>query len=193
MLENYHVSEVFKELVLEDHNFLSNLLPEEYRIFRRRMIECILSTDMSNHPKIVSNAKNKLETFEIHDGKNLDKMIFQDNLSKTYENQQIILNLFLHTADISNPFKPASINKVWVDLLFVEFFNQGDAEKNLSLPVSNLCDRTVTDVNKCQIYFINCIAMPTLEICLRINPGIKPFNDCLKDNKQRYEKLVEES
>ncbi len=190
VLENYHVSEVFKLLVKDENCILEKFSPEEFRIFRRRMIECILSTYMANHSKTIGSVKNKLETFEINKGKNLDKMIFFDNLVKTYENQQTILNLIIHTADISNPCKPASVNKIWVDLLFVEFFSQGDAERAQNLPLSHLCDRYKTDVNQSQIVFINCIVAPTLETLLRVNPEVEAYLKILKENLVRYEKTL---
>jgi len=43
-------------------------------------------------------------------------------------------------ADISNGTKPWNLCAKWVDLLFIEFFNQGDQEKKLGLSVSYLMD-----------------------------------------------------
>jgi cAMP-specific phosphodiesterase 4 len=192
VLENFHVSEVFKELNKEKNNILELLAPEEYRIIRRRMIESILATDMSNHAKTLSNLKNKLETFDINKGKNLDKMIFNDNLSKTYENQQTILNMVIHTADISNPCKPASINKIWVDLLFIEYFSQGDIERSENLPVSKLCDRYSTNINESQTAFINCIVMPTFETLLKVIPEMDSYYKTMQENLRRYEELLSE-
>lgn len=42
--------------------------------------------------------------------------------------KKISLNMFVHLADISNTTKPWIINARWIDLLFVEFFAQGDRE-----------------------------------------------------------------
>ena len=50
-----------------------------------------------------------------------------------------------HMADISNPTKPWLICKRWTDLLFVEFFNQGDRERELGIDISFLMDRTTTN------------------------------------------------
>lgn len=190
VLESFHVAESFKVLMKEENNLLCQLQPEEWRLVRRRMIDCILSTDMANHAKHLGTLKNKLETFEIKAGKNVDKMIFPDNVAKTYENQQIILGMCIHTADVSNPAKPEKINKVWVDLVFVEFFNQGDVEKSKGLPVSMLCDRVTTNVNKSQIGFINFVVAPTFETLLHIIPEISPYNDTIKANLKRFEALV---
>ena len=109
-------------------NILENISDKEYRIARRRIIDCILATDMSNHAKHFSQAKSKLDALNIKNGKNLELLISND-INKNYENQQTIMNLIVHAADISNPCKPLDVYKGWVDLVFEEFFNQGDLEK----------------------------------------------------------------
>jgi cAMP-specific phosphodiesterase 4 len=192
VLENFHVSETFKILMKEENNLLCKLEKEEWRLVRRRMIDCILATDMANHAKHLNTLKAKLETFDIKNGKNLDRMIFADNVAKTYENQQMVLNMCVHSADVSNPAKPAHLNKIWVEKVFVEFFNQGDIEKEKSLPVSLLCDRETTNINKSQIGFINFVVVPTFETLMHIIPQIHPYMDIIKGNLKRYESILQE-
>ncbi len=147
---------------------------------------------MANHAKHLSNLKTKLETYEIKMGNNLDKLIVLDNNAKTYENQQLILGMCVHTADISNPAKPADVYSQWVDMLFVEFFNQGDIEKKKGLPVSMLCDRETTNINKSQVAFIQFVVAPTFEVLLNIIPNVSPYYDTIKKNLNRYEALVKQ-
>jgi hypothetical protein len=193
VLENYHVAESFKVMLKEENNFLCNLNLPQWRHVRRRMIDCILYTDMANHAKHLSNLKTKIETYQIKKGENLDKMIFnENNAAKLYENQQLILGMCVHTADISNPAKPELINRKWVDMLFVEFFNQGDVEKKKNLPVSMLCDRDTTNVNKSQIAFIQFVVAPTFETLINFVPNISPYYDTIQKNLKRFEVLVQE-
>ncbi len=192
VLENYHVAETFKVLMHDENNLLCKLKPEEWRLVRKRMIDCILSTDMANHAKHLNTLKAKLETFDIKNGKNVERMIFSDNVARTYENQQIVLGMLVHTADVSNPAKPQTVYKKWVDSVFVEFFNQGDLEKSKSLPVSLLCDRLTTNVNKAQIGFINFVVVPTFEVLMHIAPEIAPYSVAIKDNLKKYEEAVKE-
>lgn len=42
VLENYHVSESFKVLMKDEFNIVEHFSPEEYRIFRKRMINAFL-------------------------------------------------------------------------------------------------------------------------------------------------------
>jgi len=49
-------------------------------------------------------------------------------------------------SDISNSVKPFHIAKTWVDLLFQEFFHQGDLERAAGRPITYLMDRTTVQV-----------------------------------------------
>ena len=151
------------------------------------MIECVMSTDMGNHNKVISTLKSKLETFDIKNGKNVERMVFTDNLEKTFENQQTVLNMIIHCADISNPAKPSQIQKTWVDLIFMEFFKQGDLEKSKGLPVSILCDRTTTNIDKSQIGFMNFVVIPTFDCLINVIPEISHFMETMKSNLRKYQ------
>ena len=121
---------------------------------------------MANHIKHLSSLRTKAESFDIINGKNLEKMINTENSTKTYENQQMILGMCIHCSDISNPAKPEEVYDKWVELVFVEFFHQGDLERQANIPISLLCDRNTTNINKSQIGFINFIVKPTFD-CLK--------------------------
>lgn len=190
VLESFHVAESFKILVQEEYNLFSRFTPEEFKHARRRMIDCILATDMANHAKHLSNLKTKLESLEIKNGKNIDRIITSDNISKNFENQQLMLGMIVHSADISNPAKTGHVYNMWVDLVFKEFFNQGDKELNLGQPISILCDRKTTNINKAQIGFINFVVSPTYETLLNIIPEIQPYFDTIRNNLKRYEAIV---
>ena len=187
-----HVSQAFKMILKDEFNILDLLKPEEFRIVRRRMIESIIATDMANHAKTLTTLKSKVETFDVKSGKNIERMIFPENLSKTYENQQTILSMIIHAADISNPAKPSQIQKTWVDLIFIEFFKQGDLEKKSVLPVTLLCDRATTNIDKSQIGFMNFVVIPTFEALLNVIPEVVPFMDFIKINLKKYEELTKQ-
>jgi hypothetical protein len=192
VLENFHVAETFKILQIEENNLLCRLKPEEWRLVRKRMIDCILSTDMANHAKNLNTLKAKLETFDIRGGKNVERMIFSDNVARTYENQQLVLGLCVHTADVSNPAKPEVVYGKWVDLVFTEFFNQGDLEKIKGLPVSLLCDRATTSISKSQIGFINFVVLPTFDALTQIMPEIHEYTNKIKQNLKKYEEKAKD-
>ncbi len=125
-------------------------------------------------------------------GSNLNNLFSSDNISKNFENQRFVLGMILHAADISNACKSTHLQKMWVDLLMVELFNQGDIEKENNLPISILCDREKVNINKSQIGFINFIVLPTFETLIHIIPEMEPYVIAGKTNLSRYENLIKE-
>jgi hypothetical protein len=183
------VAEAFKLIQNNYFNIFEQLTPEEYRLARRRIIECIMSTDMANHNKVLGDIKSKIETFDIKNGKNLERIVFKDNVEKTFENQQSVLNMIIHSADISNPAKPSQIQKTWVDLIFIEFFKQGDLERSQGLPITLLCDRNTTNIDKSQIGFMNFVVIPTFDTLITLFPELSLYMEIMKTNLKKYEEL----
>ena len=186
VLEMYHLAQTFKELQHDDFNIYKNFSPEEYRICRRRMIDGVLATDMANHQKILSAVKNKIESFNIKKGKNIEKIFEENNMIKLYENQQCLLNMIIHTSDISNPGKPDKISAEWTKRVYDEFFIQGDMEKKLNLTVSNFCDRNTTNVNKAMIGFINFVVGPTIDTLTNLVPEVYDYTEYCRGNLRKH-------
>ena len=189
VLENYHVSQTFKLIQKDETNIFYNFSPEEYRISRRRMIDCILSTDMANHQKVLTAIKIKMDNYDIKKGKNFEK-ICQDqieDLGKLFENQQCILNMIIHGSDISNPAKPDKISNEWTKRVYGEFFIQGDLEKKKGLNISMFCDRENTNINKAMVGFINFVVLPSINIIVNLVNEVKIYKDYCKFNLKKHQ------
>ncbi|XP_023578665.1 calcium/calmodulin-dependent 3',5'-cyclic nucleotide phosphodiesterase 1B [Octodon degus] len=132
VLENHHISSVFRMMQDDEMNIFINLTKDEFVELRALVIEMVLATDMSCHFQQVKSMKTALQQLE-----RIDK-------SKA-------LSLLLHAADISHPTKQWSVHSRWTKALMEEFFRQGDKEAELGLPFSPLCDRTSTLVAQSQI------------------------------------------
>lgn len=151
------------------------------------MIESILATDMTNHAKNLTSLKNKCLASDITNGENVSEIIENKDPSIKFDNQQLVLSNLIHTADISNPAKISKVYKKWVDLVFVEFFYQGDCEKKESLPISLLCDRQTTHVGKSQIGFIKFVVRPMFECVKLLAPEINTYLDYINKNLKMFE------
>ncbi|XP_037227234.1 calcium/calmodulin-dependent 3',5'-cyclic nucleotide phosphodiesterase 1B isoform X1 [Falco rusticolus] len=145
VLENHHISAVFRMMQDDEMNIFVNLTKDEFAELRALVIEMVLATDMSCHFQQVKSMKTSLQQLE-----RIDK-------SK-------VLSLLLHAADISHPTKQWSVHSRWTKALMEEFFRQGDKEAELGLPFSPLCDRTSTLVAQSQIGFIDFIVEPTFSV-----------------------------
>ena len=197
VLESYHISQTFKVLSNKQFNIFQNFSPEEYRIARRRMIDAVISTDMAKHTKVVTAAKNKAELYDIVKGKNFTKIFeeISDDDSKNnkqlidlYNKQKCLLNMIVHTSDISNPAKPDKISAQWTQRVYDEFFVQGDMEKEKKLPVSNFCDRNTTNVNKAMIGFISFVVGPTINCLVNLVPEVIDYKHYCESNLRKHQR-----
>jgi 3',5'-cyclic-nucleotide phosphodiesterase/cAMP-specific phosphodiesterase 4 len=85
------------------------------------------------------------------------------SIEKT-DDKILILSTALKCADIGHSAKSPELHQRWTSMVMEEFFNQGDLEKTLGLPVSMYCDRNNTDVPKSQAGFLRNICIPLYEI-----------------------------
>lgn len=53
----------------------------------------------------------------------------------------LLLQMIIKCADLSNVVKPFFLSKRWAALLLLEWFRQGEIEKQLGLPISKFMDR----------------------------------------------------
>lgn len=63
----------------DESNFLEHLNSDEIKVFRRRMIGCILATDMAKHAADLSALKSLVDTKEIKGGENQHLIINREN------------------------------------------------------------------------------------------------------------------
>ncbi|KAJ3117166.1 High affinity cAMP-specific and IBMX-insensitive 3',5'-cyclic phosphodiesterase 9A [Phlyctochytrium bullatum] len=124
-LENHHAALLFALLKHEKLDFLANLSAQQYRDFRKSVINCILATDMAKHGEILSKFKTYVDCFDLNDA----------------SQRQLLLQLIIKCADISNEVRPKHVAEPWVDKLLEEFFGQSDKEKKEGLPTAPFMDR----------------------------------------------------
>lgn len=73
-------------------------------------------------------------------------------------NRHFVMELILHTSDVSNPFKPWQLSEAWAKLIVEEFCKQGEREKKEGLEVTPGMDRTMVNLANTQMGFISFIA-----------------------------------
>jgi len=111
------------------------------------MIQMVLGTDMKFHFEHYTKFKTKVssDTFQV---------------GCERADVKFLLAVTIHTADIANPAKPLALCLQWTELVMEEFFQQGDREADLGLPISPFYDRQKTSTAQCQIGFINVLVKP---------------------------------
>lgn len=189
MLENYHAAQSFK--IFKNNpkcNFMENLSTDISKRMRKKIIECVISTDMTFHAKQFTYLKVKIDTLQIYNGNNSENIVEGLDRVNLAQTQQEFLNIIIHACDISNPTKPFEIYSKWADRVMNEFWLQGDREKELGLPVSFLCDRVTNKIPNSQIGFMDGIVFPFMNSLVSIFPGLEFLIENIKKNKEEYEK-----
>ena len=173
ILENMHISEAFKLMnTYPECDLFSDVDKKTYEKMRKKMISCVLATDMSNHNNHVNFMKNIISQNNNNN----------NNKNSKSEDNQDFLNLLIHAADISNPTKPFNIYLKWAKLVVEEFCQQGDKEKALGLECT--CDRTTVKFNKNQIGFIDYVVEGFVSNYIKVFPSLKFLHDNLVKNRE---------
>ena len=135
VLEMMHASTTFSLMLSADHNILQSLDNDSWVIVRKVVLKMILATDMSRHFELLGTFKSTHLTSTT------------SALSKPDE-RLAVFEVAIKCADIGHAAKAVELHEKWTLLVCEEFFQQGDTEKRLGLPVSMYCDRETTDIAK---------------------------------------------
>lgn len=178
VLENHHAAVLFTLLQDPDINILKNVSDQAYRDIRKGIIRCILATDMSKHGEIMGSFKKHADNFNIEDP----------------EQKNLLLQMIIKCADISNEVRPSLVAEPWVDLLLEEFFSQSDHEKAQGLPTAPFMDREKVTKPAAQVGFIGFVMIPLFELMAKVLPSmeaplITPIRQSLAYYKQLLDKI----
>ena len=173
VLENFHCAKTFQLLENKELNIFSNFSNEDFTSLRKKMIGEILSTDMSFHLKIINDFREYK--------KNRDEKLGQNQL-----------NFITHIADLFHNYRKFEISLRWVELLSNEFWNQGDKEKELGLPVSFMCDRNDIDVPTSQIKFLTNFSLTSIQEFVEVSEKFIILKNNAINNLARWEQLKKE-
>ncbi len=169
-LENMHCSLLYEVLAKDKTNIFVNLTEGQWRESRKVILACILGTDMSQHFDQIS----KLQLFFEVNGEDTGKFCsgIKDNIDVLAEekSRMFILEICLHCADISNPYKPFKICAKWAELIVEEFSRQGDREKSEGLTVSPMMDRATIMICTMQMGFIEFVVAPLIIAFINVFP-----------------------
>ena len=167
ILENMHISETFKLINSnKECDIFSGVDNTTYEKMRKKMIACVLSTDMFYHSEHIQFMKD-----------------FIEKKKNNSEDHQQFMNLLIHSADISNPTKSFNIYLKWAKLVFEEFCQQGDKEKALGLVCT--CDRNKVKLSTNQIGFIDYVVEEFVSNFVQVFPSLKFLYDNLVANRQK--------
>ncbi|CAL1279796.1 unnamed protein product [Larinioides sclopetarius] len=150
VLENHHSAAAWSLLLSDNrYNWLRHLDEAEFKRFRFLVIELILATDLKRHFDIVTefNAKMADEESPFIDWSNeADRLL--------------VMQMAIKLSDINGPCKSQPLHMQWTYRIAEEFYEQGDEERALGLPISRFMDRANPQLAKLQESFIGHLVAP---------------------------------
>ncbi|XP_016052899.1 PREDICTED: cGMP-inhibited 3',5'-cyclic phosphodiesterase A [Miniopterus natalensis] len=148
VLENHHAAAAWNLFMSRpEYNFLVNLDHVEFKHFRFLVIEAILATDLKKHFDFVAKFNAK-----VNDDVGIDWTNENDRL--------LVCQMCIKLADINGPAKSKELHLQWTEGIVNEFYEQGDEEASLGLPISPFMDRSAPQLANLQESFISHIVGP---------------------------------
>uniref|UniRef100_A0A8C4H8D4 Phosphodiesterase n=1 Tax=Dicentrarchus labrax TaxID=13489 RepID=A0A8C4H8D4_DICLA len=150
VLENHHAASAWSlYLSRPEFNFLVNLDHVEFKRFRFLVIEAILATDLKKHFDFLAEFNAKVND------------VNSPGIDWTNENDRLLVcQVCIKLADINGPAKVRDLHLKWTEGIVNEFYEQGDEEARLGLPISPFMDRSSPQLAKLQESFITHIVGP---------------------------------
>ncbi|ETO12558.1 hypothetical protein RFI_24817 [Reticulomyxa filosa] len=174
------------ELLASLQNFPELMTPTSSdgssRVIRACANECILAKKKKQNKIAI---KNEALTNVLIPEKQVESE--SSRVSGVEDERLFMLSAAIHACDISNPTKDLKICNEWADRIMDEFFDQGDKEKALGLPVSPMMDRETASKASGQIGFIRFIVAPLFDVFTEFIPELKPCCQVMQSNLEYWE------
>jgi len=199
-LENMHCSKMFELVGQARCNIFSTLSKTQYHDVRKVCVEAILHTDNAQHFSMIKDVQMLYEVnADIWDASRQlflqedEPCLAQEAIDflRVPESRKLVINLILHTSDISNSMKPFRISRIWAWQVLEEFFVQGDAEARLGVPVQALNDRNTVNRPFSQVGFIEFLVSPLIFAAMRILPATEHLAVQMLMNARSWQKQWE--
>lgn len=172
-LENHHCARTFEIAFAGgengDCNVFQGMNADFYTAMRKTMVAGILGTDMKVHGDHVKKAQK-----------------FDPNAEADAEQALFLVELFMHTADIANPFMPPDVSKRWANVLAEEFTLQVESERRLGLPVTPFMDGLTTPVARAKsgLGFTDFVVFPLVDPLFKVFEGWADPKGWLVENRK---------
>ncbi|XP_041055954.1 cGMP-dependent 3',5'-cyclic phosphodiesterase isoform X3 [Carcharodon carcharias] len=147
---------------------------EDYQRMLDMIRDIILATDMAHHLRIFPQLQEMVKAY--------------DNDSATHHTQ--LLCLLMTACDLNDQTKGWKTTTKIAELIYKEFFSQGDLEKAMGNNPLEMMDREKAYVPELQISFMEHIAMPTYKLLKDIMPQAEPLYLHVKANRDHWAKVA---
>ncbi|EEH56435.1 uncharacterized protein MICPUCDRAFT_4565, partial [Micromonas pusilla CCMP1545] len=157
VLENFHLGLVFELLEDPDVGIVPFLPATDLARFRALLSALILATDMSKHMGLFKELQRWPWVRPA-----LERASEKDRL--------VVMQLLLKCADLANVVRPLEIADAWGKRIMEEFYQQGEKELSLGLPLTTFPNRRNFDYvfARHQLGFLVNVVRPLFEVFTRL-------------------------
>lgn len=174
IMEHHHFDQCL--MILNCNNILCNMDGAQYQTLIQMLEQDILATDLAVHLKTRSVYRAHLE---------------QGTFNWALPAHRVLLRSMLMTAgDLSAIIKPFQQQRRTAEIVYAEFFEQGDAERRLGHNPSSVFNRSkVQALPKMQLGFIDFVCLPVYDMLATHFSTLHVLPDAIRANRAQWEKL----
>lgn len=184
VLENHHAARTFRILEEREFNIFEKMHQDDYPMFRKYIIQSILSTDIKKHFTELPEFKQRLDSGDFSPYE--DKENIKDFL--------LMIGVLLHCCDLYTPALPWNASVMWNMRLNKEFRAQSEEESSMNIPLTPFLVglESKQKLANSEKYFITQIVTPLwLEVDRFLQGAVKVRLKNIDDNIQHWKRVSE--
>ncbi|XP_059369743.1 cGMP-dependent 3',5'-cyclic phosphodiesterase isoform X2 [Carassius carassius] len=174
VMERHHFAQAIAILNTQGCNIFEKFSRKDYQRMLDLMRDIILATDLAHHLRIF---------------KDLQKMADAGYNPKRQSHRSLLLCLLMTSCDLSDQTKGWKTTRKIAELIYKEFFSQGDLEKAMGNRPSEMMDREKAYIPELQISFMEHIAMPIYKLLQEIFPRAAELYERVAANREQWAKV----
>lgn len=175
VLENHHAFMTCEILRHPQCHFFTTFTTQQFRSFRKIVVAAILATDMAVHFELCRQFRR------------LDSDLSEYHAEKE-EDRQLVMNLVVHSSDLSAQVMDFSIAQLWEARVTAEFIAQSEMEVSLGVPVTPLMVGLQDHEKRYEKHlgFLHYVMQPLWDVVSDVLPPMQQCVESLQRNKEKY-------
>ncbi|NWI45969.1 PDE2A phosphodiesterase, partial [Picathartes gymnocephalus] len=174
VMERHHFAQAIAILNSQGCNIFDHFSRKDYQRMLDLMRDIILATDLAHHLRIF---------------KDLQKMAEVGYDAKNKQHRSLLLCLLMTSCDLSDQTKGWKTTRKIAELIYKEFFSQGDLEKAMGNSPLEMMDREKAYIPELQISFMEHIAMPIYKLLQDLFPKAAELYERVASNREQWTKV----
>uniref|UniRef100_K7FWB0 Phosphodiesterase n=1 Tax=Pelodiscus sinensis TaxID=13735 RepID=K7FWB0_PELSI len=174
VMERHHFAQAIAILNTHGCNIFDHFSRKDYQRMLDLMRDIILATDLAHHLRIF---------------KDLQKMAEVGYDPKNKQHHSLLLCLLMTSCDLSDQTKGWKTTRKIAELIYKEFFSQGDLEKAMGNRPMEMMDREKAYIPELQISFMEHIAMPIYKLLQELFPKATELYERVASNREQWTKV----